>query len=47
MDYGTYLILLLLFLQAIKILDDEMNCDIIKIGGLVRNKVSIFFVIQL
>lgn len=24
--------------QAIKILDDEMNCDIIKIGGLVRNK---------
>ncbi|KAI3871923.1 hypothetical protein MKX03_012956 [Papaver bracteatum] len=24
--------------QAIKILDDEMQCDIIKIGGLVRNK---------
>ncbi|KAJ1254977.1 hypothetical protein BS78_03G254800 [Paspalum vaginatum] len=24
--------------QAIKILDDEMSCDIIKIGGLVRNK---------
>lgn len=28
------------FLQAIRILDDEMNCDIIKIGGLVRNKVG-------
>ncbi|KAI3848902.1 hypothetical protein MKX03_030189 [Papaver bracteatum] len=26
--------------QAIKILDDEMQCDIIKIGGLVRNKVG-------
>lgn len=24
--------------QAIKILQDEMNCDIIKIGGIVRNK---------
>lgn len=24
--------------QAIKILDDEVNCDIIKIGGMVRNK---------
>jgi hypothetical protein len=26
--------------QAIKILDDEMQCDIIKISGLVRNKVT-------
>ena len=25
--------------QAIKVLDDEMQCDIIKISGLVRNKV--------
>ena len=24
--------------QAIKILDDSMACDIIKVGGLVRNK---------
>lgn len=24
--------------QAVKILDDAMTCDIIKIGGLVRNK---------
>lgn len=24
--------------QALKILDDEMQCDIIKIGGLIRNK---------
>lgn len=28
------------FLQALKILDDEMQCDIIKIGNLIRNKVS-------
>lgn len=28
-----------LVLQAIKILNDEMQCDIIKIGNLVRNKV--------
>ncbi|PKU75141.1 hypothetical protein MA16_Dca018408 [Dendrobium catenatum] len=28
----------MLLLQAIKILNDEMNCDIIKIGNLVRNK---------
>ena len=27
-------------LQALKILNDEMQCDVIKIGGLVRNKVS-------
>ena len=26
--------------QALKILDDEVQCDIIKIGGMVRNKVS-------
>ena len=26
------------FPQAVKILDDEMACDIIKIGGFVRNK---------
>ena len=25
--------------QAIKILNDEMQCDVIKIGNLVRNKV--------
>lgn len=29
--------------QAIKILDDEMQCDIIKIGNLVRKKVSVFY----
>lgn len=29
-------------LQAIKILNDEMQCDIIKIGNLVRNEVHIF-----
>jgi len=34
-------------LQAIKILDDEMNCDIIKIGGLVRNKVGHLFIASL
>ena len=27
-----------LSIQAVKILGDEMACDIIKIGGLVRNK---------
>ena len=27
-------------LQALKILNDDMQCDVIKIGGLVRNKVS-------
>lgn len=27
--------------QAIKVLDDEIQCDIIKISGLVRNKVLI------
>lgn len=26
-------------LQALKILNDDMQCDIIKIGGLIRNKV--------
>jgi rRNA processing protein Krr1/Pno1 len=26
-------------LQAMKILNDDMQCDIIKIGGLTRNKV--------
>lgn len=24
--------------QALKILEDEMQCDVIKIGGIVRNK---------
>ena len=27
-------------LQALKILDDEMQCDIVKIGGIIRNKVG-------
>jgi hypothetical protein len=26
--------------QAIKVLNDEMNCDIIKIGSIIRNKVG-------
>ena len=26
-------------MQALKILDDDTQCDIIKIGGLIRNKV--------
>ena len=26
------------FPQAVRVLDDEITCDIIKIGGLVRNK---------
>ncbi|KAL6839821.1 hypothetical protein ACP4OV_029631 [Aristida adscensionis] len=32
--------------QAIKILNDEMNCDIIKIGSLVRNKVASIEVLE-
>jgi hypothetical protein len=36
----------LIFLQAIKVLNDEVNCDITKIGGLVRNKVRLFFIVQ-
>ena len=27
--------------QALKILNDDMQCDVIKIGGLVRNNVCI------
>lgn len=27
-------------MQALKILNDDMQCDVIKIGGLVRNKVQ-------
>lgn len=27
-------------MQALKVLNDDMQCDVIKIGGLVRNKVS-------
>lgn len=34
-----------IFSQAVKILNDEMQCDIIKIGGLVRNKVLIVAVL--
>ena len=26
--------------QALRILEDETQCDIIKVGGLIRNKVS-------
>lgn len=29
------------FAQAVRILEDEMNCDIIKIGGFVRNPVGL------
>jgi rRNA processing protein Krr1/Pno1 len=28
-------------LQALKVLDDDMQCDIIKIGNIIRNKVSL------
>lgn len=30
-------------IQAIKILNDEMQCDIVKIGNLVRNKVAYYY----
>lgn len=26
-------------MQALKVLNDDMQCDVIKIGGLIRNKV--------
>ena len=29
---------MVLFPQALKVLQDEMQCDVIKIGGLIRNK---------
>ncbi len=34
-------------LQALKILNDDMQCDVIKIGGLVRNKVSCINILHL
>ncbi|KAH9779882.1 KRR1 small subunit processome component [Citrus sinensis] len=37
-DYYNSMFHTLFISQAIKILDDEMQCDIIKIGNLVRNK---------
>lgn len=40
-DYYNSMFHTLFISQAIKILDDEMQCDIIKIGNLVRNKVCI------
>lgn len=36
-----YLLLLSSVLQALKVLDDDMQCDIIKIGNIIRNKVSV------
>ncbi len=35
-----------LLVQALKILNDDMQCDVIKIGGLVRNKVSYSTILQ-
>lgn len=33
-------------LQAVKVLNDDMQCDIIKIGGLVRNKVKLLWLLS-
>lgn len=34
---------ILKILQALKILEDDMQCDIVKIGNIIRNKVVLMF----